>query len=65
MFDIAYEIEATIVAAEIEKEKIWDKLLDVRMDLSKPMNGFCECMELARMSSILTYCYIMYNTHGV
>lgn len=65
MFDIAYECEATIVATEIEKEKIFYKLLDVRIYLSRPSYAFHKSMEFARLSSIHTYWSIMYETHGV
>lgn len=63
MFDIAYIIELTIVATQIEKDKVWNELLNKR-----PLNfanSFYKCMELARLSDIQQYCYIMYNTHGV
>jgi hypothetical protein len=63
MFDIAYENEATITAAEIIKEFLWQKVL--KCDLSIPLAGFIEMCEINRMNDYITYCSIMYYTHGV
>ena len=63
MFDIAYENEATITAAELIKEFMWKKVL--KCDLSKPLAGFSEMLEINRMNDCITYYSIMYYTHGV
>lgn len=63
MFDIAYEHEATIVAAKIYKEKLW-KMLS-KIDMSKPLNGLIECLEIERCNNCINYHSIMFFTHGV
>lgn len=63
MFDVAYEAEATIAAAEMEKEKIWEKILN--MDLSKPLAGFAEMLDIHYCDLLIIYWSIMYGTHGV
>lgn len=63
MFDVAYENEATITAAELIKEFMWQKVL--KCDLSKPLSGFAEMLEINRMNDCITYYSIMYYTHGV
>lgn len=62
MFDVAYENEATITAAELIKEFLWQKVL--KCDLSKPLAGFVEMLEINRMNDYITYYSIMYYTHG-
>lgn len=62
MFDIAYESEATITAAEIQKEKEWNKLL--RRDLSKNFAWIKEMFEISRYNEIIKYWSIMLETHG-
>ncbi len=62
MFDKAYENEATITAAELIKEFMWQKVLEC--DLSKPLAGFAEMLEINRMNDCITYYSIMYYTHG-
>ena len=63
MFDIAYENEATITAAELIKEFLWQKIL--KSNLSIPLAGFIEMCEINRMDNYITYYSIMYYTHGV
>lgn len=63
MFDVAYENEATITAAELIKEFLWQKVL--KCDLSKPLAGFIEMCEINRMNNCITYYSILYYTHGV
>lgn len=63
MFDIAYEHEATIEAAKIYKEKLCKILSSI--DMSKPFNGFIECLEIERCNNCINYHSIMFNTHGV
>lgn len=63
MFDVAYENEATITAAELIKEFLWQKVL--KCDLSKPLAGFVEMLEINRMNDYITYYSIMFYTHGV
>lgn len=63
MFDVAYENEATITAAKLIKETLWQKVL--KCDLSKPLAGFIEMCEICRMNNYITYYSIMYYTHGV
>jgi hypothetical protein len=58
MFDIAYENEATITAAELIKEMLWKKVLE--LDMSKVMAGFIEMCEINRMNNYITYYSIMY-----
>jgi hypothetical protein len=60
---LAYENEATITAAELIKEFLWQKIL--KCDLSKPLAGFVEMCEINRMNDFITYYSIMYYTHGV
>lgn len=62
MFDIAYLPEATIEAAGIEKSKMWEKIL--KLDLSKPLAGFAEMLEIGRYADIIVYWSLIYNTHG-
>lgn len=63
MFDTAYENEATITAAELIKEFMWQKVL--KCDLSKPLAGFAEMCTIYDMNKIIQYYSIMYYTHGV
>ena len=63
MFDIAYEVEATITAAEIIKEFLWQKVLE--LDLSEPLAGFCEMCTIQDMDNVIQYYSILYYTHGV
>lgn len=63
MFDVAYNNEAIITAAELIKEFLWQKIL--KSDLSKPLAGFIELGEINRMDNYITYYSIMYYTHGV
>ena len=63
MYDVAYENEATITAAELIKEFLWQKIL--KSDLSVPLTGFIEMFEIYRMENCITYYSIMYYTHGV
>jgi hypothetical protein len=63
MFDVAYENEATITAAELIKEFMWQKVL--KCDLSKPFAGFAEMLEINKMNDYITYYSIMFYTHGV
>lgn len=62
MFDIAYIVEATIAAAEIERKKTWSKI--AHLDLAK-MWGLAEMFYIGRLNEIKKYYSIMYNTHGV
>lgn len=61
MFDIAYENEATIEAATIEKEKTWNKILET----DKKENAFVLAFELSRYIYFIEFYSIMYGTHGV
>lgn len=63
MFDVAYENEATITAAELIKEFMWQKVL--KCDLSKPLAGFIEMCNIQDINRIIKYYSIMYYTHGV
>jgi hypothetical protein len=63
MFDVAYENEVIITAAELIKEFLWQKIL--KYDLSIPWAGFIELCEIDRMNNCITYYSIMYYTHGV
>lgn len=63
MFDVAYENEATITAAELIIDFMWQKIL--KCDLSKPLAGFSEVCEINRMNNYIIYYSIMYYTHGV
>lgn len=62
MFDIAYLPEASVEAARIEKSKLWDKIL--KLDLSKPLAGFVEMMDINRCEYFISYWGFIYNTHG-
>ena len=61
MFDIAYEIEASIAAAKIEVEKTWSKIM--HLDLSKTC-GLAEMFYITDLEEIKKYWSIMYGTHG-
>lgn len=61
MFDIAYEKEAAIEAATIEKNKVWSKILNS----DKRIEMFLLCFELAKYIDIIEFYSIMYGTHGV
>lgn len=61
MFDIAYENEASIEAATIEKNKVWSKILNSDKKIEMFLLGF----ELARYIDIIEFYSIMYGTHGV
>lgn len=63
MFDVAYENEVFISAAEIEKERLQQKIL--KLDLSEPLAGFAEMCTINDMNRIIEYRSIMYYTHGV
>lgn len=61
MFDIAYEREAAIEAATIEKNKVWSKILET----GKEEKTFVLAFELARYIDFIEFYSIMYGTHGV
>lgn len=61
MFDIAYEKEAAIEAATIEKNKVWSKILNSDKRIEMFLLGF----ELAKYIDIIEFYSIMYGTHGV
>ena len=61
MFDIAYLPEATIEAAGIEKSKMWEKIL--KLDLSKPLAGFVEMIDISRCNYFIAYWGFIYHTH--
>lgn len=63
MFDIAYKNEASITAAELEIDFLWQKVL--KLDLSEPLAGFCEMCTIQDMRNAIQYYSIMYYTHGV
>ena len=62
MFDVAYLPEASVEAARIEKSKLWDKIL--KLDLSKPLAGFVEMMDINQCEYFISYWGFIYNTHG-
>ena len=62
MFDIAYLPEASVETARMEKSKLWEKIL--KLDLSKPLAGFVEMMEMVRYDDFIVYWGFIYNTHG-
>lgn len=62
MFDVAYIVEASIAAAEIELEKTWNKV--AYLDLAKTW-GLAEMFYIYRLNEIKKYWSIMYGTHGV
>ena len=62
MFDVAYLPEASVEAARIEKSKLWDKIL--KSDLSKPLAGFTEMLEMCRYNDFIAYYGLIYNIHG-
>lgn len=61
MFDLAYENEAAIEAATIEKDKVWSKILNS----DKKIEMFFLGLKLAEYIEILEFYSIMYGTHGV
>ena len=61
MFDIAYIAEATIAAAEIEREKTWSEI--DHLDLAKTW-GLAEMFYISHLNEIKNYWSIMYGTHG-
>ena len=61
MFDIAYTVEATIAAAEIEREKTWSEI--AHLDLAKTW-GLAEMFYISHLNDIKKYWSIMYGTHG-
>lgn len=61
MFDIAYEREAAIEFVTIEKNKVWNKILNTHKRIEMFLLGF----ELARYIDIIDFYSIMYGTHGV
>lgn len=63
MFDIAYENEAIINAAELVKDSIF-KRMD-KLNLYETEQCFYECLEICRMNNYIIYYSIMYYTHGV
>lgn len=62
MFDVAYTVEASIDAAEIEYNKTWSKIAS--LDLKKQFAGYIEMLYLSRLCLIKKYWLIMYGTHG-
>ena len=62
MFDVAYLPEASVEASRIEKSKLWEKIL--KLDLSKPLTGFAEMLEMCRYNDFIVYWGFIYNTHG-
>ena len=62
MFDVAYLPEASVEAAIIEKNKLWKKIF--KLDLSKPLAGFAEMLEINRCEFFIAYWGFIYNTHG-
>lgn len=63
MFDIAYESEAIMEAAERETIKLWDKLINHDLRKSNVM-VFCDSIEIERMRRVHFYHSIMFYTHG-
>ena len=64
MFDISYEPEASVIAAEILKERTWKKILN--SDLLKPFGPvFLLRWDSDLYNQIINYWSIMYYTHGV
>lgn len=61
MFDIAYENEASIEAATIEKDKVWSKILNSDERIVKFLLSF----ELAEYIEVIEFYSIIYWTHGV
>lgn len=61
MFDIAYENEASIEAATIEKDKVWSKILNS----DKKIGMFFFGLVLAEYIDVIEFYSIMYGTHGV
>lgn len=61
MFDEAYQIELSICVAEIEREKIWNKILSAP-SLRPSMILY---LELCRCCSMIDYAEILLGTHGV
>ena len=62
MFDVAYLPEASVESAMIEKSKLWKKIF--KLDLSKPLAGFAEMLEMGRYNDLIVYWDFIYNTHG-
>ena len=60
MFDIAYLNEATISAATIEKEKLWQKILKT----DNRFKMFCLGLDIERLVDFIEYSSIMFYTHG-
>lgn len=61
MYDIAYQVELSICVAEIEREKIWNKILSAPLSCS----AMVECLELGRWCSMIDYAETWFYTHGV
>ena len=61
MFDVAYRVEASIAAAEIERNKTWSKI--EHLDLAKTW-GLAEMFYIDYLDEIKKYWSIMYGTHG-
>lgn len=61
MFDIAYQVELSICVAEIERNKVWNRILSVPTLCS----SMVECLELSRWCSMIDYAELFYGTHGV
>ena len=63
MYDIAYEVEASLAVADLERSRIWEGLTKTVQSIGL----LVEHMKLARLSSVKVYCLLMYiyNIHNL
>lgn len=61
MFDVAYQVELSICIAQIERDKIWNRILSAPSIRS----SMVECINLGYWRSMIDYAEMLYGTHGV
>lgn len=62
MFDIAYLPELMVDVARMEKSKFWERIS--KLDLSNPLAGFVEMIDVSRCNYFIAYWGFIYHTHG-